>query len=102
MSRKFSITLSDGIHKDLVRLARKDGEQPASMASLYVTRAIEDARLRGDLKGLTDEVISSNFVSPGGCINAIELQRLADELDIPVSKLADILALLSRHSSPKT
>ena len=101
MSRKFSITLSDGIHKDLVRLCKKDGEQPASMAALYVTRAIEDARLRGDLKGLTDEVISSNLISPSGCIDAIELQRLAIELDIPTSKLADILALLSRRSSPK-
>ena len=99
MSKKFSITLSDGIYADLARLAKRDGAQPASKAAFYVESAIVAARERGDLDALPQDgnellkgaIAYINALAQGGSIGMLDLQKLADELKVPSDRLAKIL-----------
>ena len=95
MSKKFSITLDDGIHKDLVGLSRIDGALPASKAAFYVTTAILEARKNGELDKLLSEgseaadLLRSFFddVAAGRYYSDKNLAKLATEADIESSHL---------------
>lgn len=54
MSKKFSVTISDSAHKDLGRLATREGDTLAGKAAFFVEHAIESARSRGDLPADAD------------------------------------------------
>jgi hypothetical protein len=97
MSKKFSITLSDGIYRDLVRLSKKDGERLASKAVFFVETAITEARERGELDGLPIEddepnnfdLVRSFFdnVAAGRFYSNKDLTLLAAEMEVDAKHL---------------
>ena len=92
-SKRFPISLSISIYKDLEKLAETKGHSPITYSNFIVKKEVERARAEGEVP--TDENVLDRLklffksVSAGNYYSEADIAKLSGSLDIPVEHLAE-------------
>jgi hypothetical protein len=99
------LTIKDETKSLLERWASQQGRPIVNLASWIVEKEVARAQAAGEIeseaRAISAEVVAAmktyiEALSTNGCIDILDLQRLADELNIPSEQLAQNLKDLKR------